>query len=43
VLFLLLIPGLILLWLNLIPLLHRESEFRVEAGTSKSGFTARRR
>jgi hypothetical protein len=33
-LFLLLIPGLILVWLNLIPLLHRGSEFRVEADGS---------
>jgi hypothetical protein len=30
-LFLLLIPGLIMVWLNLIPVLHRGSEFRVEA------------
>ena len=30
-LFLLIIPGLLLLWFNLIPLLHRGSEFRVEA------------
>jgi hypothetical protein len=33
-LFLLLIPGLILVWLNLIPFLHRGSEFRVEADGS---------
>jgi hypothetical protein len=33
-LFLLLIPGLIMLWLNLIPVLHRGSEFRVEADGS---------
>jgi hypothetical protein len=33
-LFLLLIPGLIMVWLNLIPVLHRGSEFRVEADGS---------
>lgn len=33
-LFLLLIPGLILVWLNLTPLLNRGSEFRVEADGS---------
>jgi hypothetical protein len=37
-----LIPGLILLWLNLVPLLHRSGNFRVDAGGTNSSFTARK-